>query len=358
MKTILCVVGVIAAIVLAMYLWTVAGNLVSAKSDEAMILGFLLYGVLIGLVVFSIVILVKRVKKSLKAKGINQNIVPILLIILMLGFASACTKVSPGYVGVKVYNYGHQKGVQDFPVRTGRVWFNPFTQDVYKFPTFLQTISWTKDRTEGSPNDDSITFNSVEGAVINADIAISYAIMAEKVPSLFVEFRQDAHTLTWGYVRSQVRDAFGRHGSRMRVVDIFGARKQELLTAVKSDLNEKLETRGFKFDMVSFIGGLRVDPKVESAINAVIEAMQRAVEAENKIKQSEAEAKQRIAAADGEAKAILAVAKAQAEANKLVAQSVSAQLINWEAIKKWNGILPQFTSGGIPLIQLPVPEKK
>lgn len=341
-----------AILIAAMYFWTTAANMVSAKNDESVVLGVLLFGVIIGLLLFSAYKALEALIKALGGQA--KKTLPLILMVLMISGLVGCTKVPPGYVGIKVYEYGSQKGVQDFPIKTGRVWYNIFTQSVEKFPTFMQTVVWTKDETEGSPNDDSITFNSVEGSVINADIGVSFQIEANMVPHLYVEFKQDAHGLTWGYVRSQVRDQFGRFASKMRVVDIFGSKKQELLDNVKSSLNANLQPKGFKFDMISFVGALRVAPEVQSSINAVITAMQKAVEAENKIRQTEAEAKQRFADAEGKAKSITIVAEAQAKANKILADSVSDKLINYETVLKWNGVLPQFTgTSGIPLIQLP-----
>lgn len=186
----------------------------------------------------------------------------VLCIGAVLTQGCSCTRVEPGYVGIKVNMYGSQKGVEDFPLETGRVWYNPWTEEVYKFPTFLQSVVWTRNMTEGSPIDESISFNSSEGASINTDIAISYSFDAEKVPDIFVEFRQSAEQITDVYMRSQVRDTFSRVASTMKNFEIFGEKKQELLQNVLLDLNERLEPRGFHFDMISIVGDMRADDRV------------------------------------------------------------------------------------------------
>jgi regulator of protease activity HflC (stomatin/prohibitin superfamily) len=267
---------------------------------------------------------------------------------------SACAKVEPGYVGIVVNQYGSQKGVSDFPIQTGRVWYNLFTEDVYLFPTFRQNVVWTRSLHEGSENDDSVTFNSIEGAVINADIALSYSLEAEKAPLAFVTFRKDIEHITHIYIRSEARDAISRHASTMKVIDIFGAKKQALLEAVKQDLNDNLGKVGFQFEMVSFIGGLRCDDKVMGSINATIEATQKAVEAQNKIVQATAEAEQAIATSNGEAQSILNVAKAQADANHMITASLTPELIKYKAIEKWNGTAPTVMGSGFEtLINIP-----
>jgi regulator of protease activity HflC (stomatin/prohibitin superfamily) len=273
----------------------------------------------------------------------------VALVLMSLG---GCTKVEPGYVGIKVNLYGKQRGVSDYPIVTGRVWYNPWTQEIYQFPTFLQNVVWTRAANEGSPTDESITFNSREGAIINADVGLSYAFDGNKVPELFVEFRQPAEVITNIYIRNKVRDALNREASRMSVTDIYGIKKQDLLNSVKQDLEEELAHKGVHFDTVSFTSGLRVPPQVEESINSAIEATQRAVEAQNKVAQSTAEAQQHIAEANGIAQSVMIKAKAQADANQLLNSSLTPMLIQYEALQKWNGTLPEVTSGAVPFINV------
>lgn len=285
-----------------------------------------------------------RFVRSLLTMNFTAPLFALCLVIL-----SGCTKVEPGYVGIKVNQYGDQKGVEDFPLVTGRVSFNPFTTDVYKFPTFRQNVIWDE-----ANDDESMTFNSIEGSVVNADVGLSYSIDPARVPELFVAFRKDIEEITDIYIRAEVRDSISRHAGAIKVTDIFGAGKQALLSAVEDDLNERLGSLGFHFEMVSFVGALRCDANVMQSINATIEATQFAISAQNKVVQSRAEADQAIETARGQAESILAVAKAQAEANKLVALSLTPDLVRWRAIERWNGVQPQFMSGEgmIPLVNV------
>lgn len=276
----------------------------------------------------------------------------LVVLFLIFGLASSCTKVEPGYVGIKVNQYGNQRGVQDFPIQTGRVWFNPLTQDVYKFPTFLQNVVWTASRTEGSPTDESITFNSEQGANLTADISISYKIEGDKVPEIFVEFRKPIAQITDVYIRNDVRNAFNDYASKMRAVDILGPGKQVLLDSVKASLNRSLGPKGFVFENVGFVGHIRPDPGVQNSINAVITANQQAIQAEAKVKQAEAEAQQMIAKARGDSASAVISAKGQAEANRLLRQSLTAALIQYQATLKWNGVLPSVTGSAIPMLNL------
>lgn len=264
------------------------------------------------------------------------------LLLLMAPGCAGCTRVEPGFVGIKVNMYGSQKGVEDFPLQTGRVWYNPFTEEVYTYPTFMQNMAWV--------DKESITFNSVEGSSISADVGINYTLEADKVPHLFIEFRQDINSITHGYLRNQVRDAFGRVAGTYKAIEIFGEKKQALLDAVKQDLEHKLREKGFSLDTVSFMSAPRADERVMQSINSVIEATQKAIEAENKVRQVEAEAKQSIATANGKAQSILAEAKAQAEANELLTKSITPELVRYRMLEKWDGVAPRVLGGDAQLL--------
>lgn len=260
------------------------------------------------------------------------------------------TIVEPGKAGIRVNMSGSERGVEDYPIKTGRVWFNPFTESVYEFPTFIQNARWT----QGGQKDESVTFNSFEGSPLNVDVGLAYQIDASKVPHIFVKFRQDADSLTHGYLRTKVSDCLNRHASEMKVTDIFGDGKTKLLDAVTKELKEELGPEGFHIDTISFISKFRVDAQVDAAINATITATQKAVEAENKIRQSEAEAKQAKAVAQGLADAVLIKAEADAKANRILNDSLSPTLLQYEAMKKWDGKLPTVTGGdgAVPFIQV------
>jgi regulator of protease activity HflC (stomatin/prohibitin superfamily) len=282
-------------------------------------------------------------------KKIGVGVVCLFLLLICIFGMSI---VEPGYVGIKVNLYGEKKGVQDYTLRTGAVWYSRVSEQVYEFPTFMQNAVWTKSSDEGSTIDESVTFNSSEGAVVNTDVALSYQIQAEKVPNIFVELRQDADYITHTYMRGKTRDALNRIASTMKVTDIFGEGKQRLLLETKKELERELGHKGFVIDMIAFVGEMRVDPKVEESINMTISASQKAIEAQNKVVQSKAEADQKIEEARGEAESITLVAKAKADANRILTESLSKELLQYEALQRWDGILPRVTGDTIPFIDV------
>lgn len=266
---------------------------------------------------------------------------------LCLLFSIGCSRqfVDPGNVGVQVNFYGEEKGVDDKVLTSGAYWYNSWTSNIYEYPTFMQQAVWTQSTTEGSPNDESISFNSSEGSPINVDVGVAYAFKAEKVPHVFKKFRQDANTITHGYLRSRVRDAFNEHASTYKAADIFGSGKVKLLKEVTETIKTQLNEEGFEIDNISFLSKFRVDSNLEAAINRTIQASQQAIEAENKVKQIEAEAQQAIAKAKGTSESVLLEAKAKAEANIILAKSITPELVQYEALQKWDGKMPTYMSG-------------
>jgi regulator of protease activity HflC (stomatin/prohibitin superfamily) len=344
MRTLLWTVGVIVGAVVIFAGFTKSCDLISAPSNAKVLIGFVILAMLIGLIIAGGVTVLKRL-----------GMLMLLVVVVAMG-NSGCTKVEPGWAGIRVKLYGSQRGVQDFPVITGRVWYNPWTEEIYQFPTYMQNVVWTAAMNEGAPRDESLTANSQEGVPFNFDVGVSYQIDATMVPHIFLKFRENASMLTNVYIRNQVRDFFSIEASKMPIMQIVGPEKQLLLERVLTDLRNKLGPDGIRFDNISIVGKMRLPPQVEDSINAVIEATQRALEAQNKVAQSTAEAQQRVAEANGIAQSTMIRAKAQADANQLLNSSLTSMLIQYEALQKWNGTLPQVTgSGGMPFVQLTPP---
>ncbi len=83
----------------------------------------------------------------------------------------------------------------------------------------------------------------------------------------------------------------------------------------------------------------------ERAVEDKQVAQQQALKAENDLRRIQVEAEQRIAQA-----------KAEAEAIRIQSDALQQNqgLIKLEAVKKWNGILPQYMLGNsVPFIELP-----
>jgi regulator of protease activity HflC (stomatin/prohibitin superfamily) len=291
-------------------------------------------------------------------RTLKRVLLGVVLVIGLVIFATTTiTRIDPAHVGIRVKLAGSDRGVQDIPVVTGWVFFNPLTEQIISFPTSIQNVVWTQSAHEGAVHDESITFSSSEGVNINADIGLSFSIEPSKAPHLYLRFRKtDLMELANGYVRNAVREAFSDIASRMLVQDIYGTGKHKLVADVTRKLNDVLGPDGFLIAQLTINGALRLPENVAQAINRAMEATQNAIQAENRVRQVRAEADQAIAEshgqaeaarqrAQGEADAVLIRAHADAKANEIIRLSASGTVLQWRALERWDGKLPLMQSG-------------
>ena len=276
----------------------------------------------------------------------------VALAVLMLGTVAACSTVPAGHVGVKVFLLGGSKGVDSEELGVGRYWIGP-NEDLYIFPTFMQNYVWTKDPAEGSSNDESISFQTADGMTANADVGISYSIDPSKVTQIFQTYRRGVDEITDTFLRNMVRDALVKQASNKPIEYVYGAGKADLMASVQKDVSAQVGSLGIKIDKIYWIGEIRLPPTVIDSINAKNAATQMAQQRQNEVAQAKAEADKKIEDARGTAESILRVADAQAKANKLLAQSLTPEFVQYQAITKWDGILPKFTgSAAVPFVDV------
>lgn len=270
----------------------------------------------------------------------------ILVLFVMMFILAGCDNVPVGNVGIIVHKLGGAKGVDSEEVGVGRYWLG-LNDELYIFPTFTQNHVWTKDRTEGSPNDDSFTFQTKEGLNVNTDVGIAYHIEPTKINTVFQRYRKGAEEITNVVLRNSIRDAFNKSASVVDIESVYGAGKAKLMEDVISRVKTDLEPIGIIVENVFLVGNMRLPETVVEAINAKIGATQKAAQRENEVAQAKAEADKAIETARGEAQSKLAIAKAEAEAIKLKGDALkdNPKLAELAAIEKWNGQLPQYMLG-------------
>ena len=274
----------------------------------------------------------------------------IMAVLVMLSLA-ACTKVPAGNVGVKFDLYGSDKGVTGEVVGPGKYWLG-WNEEMYLFPTFTQNYVWTAGQDEGSFNNESITFQDKDGTQLNADVGISYAISPEKADTIFQKYRKRVDEITDTYIRNMVRDAINSETSRMDVAEIYGQGKEELMNRVTKRVKSQVEEIGIVIEKIYWIGAMRLPTAITNAINAKIEATQKAQQRENELQTATAQAQIARETARGEADARIIQATAEARANTLISNSITKTLVDYKALDRWDGALPQVTGGAMPMLNL------
>jgi regulator of protease activity HflC (stomatin/prohibitin superfamily) len=285
--------------------------------------------------------------------------------ILYVG-CSATMRVDAGHVGIRVKLAGSDRGVQDMPVVTGWVVFNPLTEQIVLFPTSVQNVVWTQSTHEGKAFDESITFSSSEGVNVNADIGLSFHIEPGLAPKLYGRFRlNDLEKLSDGYMRNTVREAYNDVGSRLSVQEIYGLGKSKMLSEVSQKCHDVFGKDGIVIDQLTINGALRLPQNVVDAINRAMEATQKALESKNRVAQVEAEATQAVTQAhgaaeaarqkaQGDADALLIRARGEAQANEIIRLSTTPAVLQYRALEHWDGKLPEYNAGQLPMLTFDV----
>jgi regulator of protease activity HflC (stomatin/prohibitin superfamily) len=252
--------------------------------------------------------------------------------------------ISPGYVGVVVDLLGDTKGVEPKELHVGMHWVAPW-KSVYSFPIFEQNTKWEGEK-------EGFDFQTTEGMAVAADVGITFHLRPESIPVIFQRYRRGMEEITHTFIRNFIRDAINKSASRINIEDLYGSGKEAFFDEVEKHVRADLSPIGIDITRIYLIGRFHFPPRVIEALNSKIEANQRAQQRENELREAEAEAKKQIAKAEGGAKCAILQAEAEAKANLVLAQSVTPELIQWQAVQRWDGHLPHVTSGAVPFIDI------
>lgn len=233
----------------------------------------------------------------------------------------SCTRIDAGYEGILIKQYGTEKGVQDVTLVTGRVTYNPWTEDVVQIPTFVQTVDY-----------ESFTVNAKDGSVFNVDPTVSFKIVPGASPMIYQKYRKDMEQIINITLYNYVKDAFRIQFNKYTTDDIISKREQ-FESNVQNYLIKELESEGFHLEQLT--SGLAYPKSIVEAIDSKNQAVQKAMQAENQLKVAEANAKIK-----------LVEAQAEAEANKMRQQTLTPLLIQQQFIERWDGKTPLY--GNVP----------
>lgn len=291
------------------------------------------------------------------------------VVIAIIGIVVAkLEKIPPGHVGVSVRKCG-DSGVKKESIPTGYYWRELFCEEVVTYPTSVQSLILTSNHHEGkggpdgAEEDQSITVTSVEGLPINIDLAFSFTLDPVKVPAIYEKWRMNVDLIEHLFIRQTIREASQDTFAQYTAQQLYSDKKETARAEVEAFLVKKLTPHGFIPTQLTLN---RIEPpaSVVQAINSKVEMTQQAQRASAEVQKKQAEAAQAVAVAEGQAKAARAIAEgeaqaitlkaeAQAKANKILSESLTPSLIDYQRAIRWDGKLPTVTSGVIPMMQVP-----
>lgn len=246
---------------------------------------------------------------------------------------SSCTTVDSGEIGIRFHkfsgssdNYGGVEGTCK-----GFVWYNPFTESIFTYPTMVQRKNYEK-----------FTVNAKDASVFTMDPMIAYHINPDKACDIFVKYRKPIEELENGYIRTCIYEAYRTCGNAY-TSDSLMSNRAKFEADVRTRLEKSLAKEGFIVD--EFTSAITPPKSLSDMIDAKNRAVQASLKAENLVKEAEANAKIAVAKAKGEGNAMRIKADAEAYYNKAIAASLTQYVVMEDYIEKWDGHLPTISGG-------------
>lgn len=245
------------------------------------------------------------------------------------------TTVDTGHRGVKV-RFGEVIG-EGLP--EGLYFVNPLTTDIRNIDTRVQ--SW-------NANTQAYT-RDVQQATLQ--FVLNYRLDPNSAHIVFQQVGGDwAAKLIGQVVLEEMKREVGQH----EAVDLISQRDTAART-IEKNVTALLARRnvivtGFQLTNIDYTN------EFEHAVEAKVIAQQNAIEEQNRTVQVREKANQQIETAKGNAESTILNAKAEAESIEIRARALerNAKLVEWEAVQKWNGTLPQYMMGNaVPFINVP-----
>jgi regulator of protease activity HflC (stomatin/prohibitin superfamily) len=276
----------------------------------------------------------------------------VVLVTALFLLPSTVTYVNPGYVGIVIHRAGG--GVDKTPLGPGLHFRNPLTTGIEEYPVFMQTLVLAKSSNEGSRYNDEINVNSREGQPISLDVSMSFELDPDKAPNLYSTFRRDIEQIQHSYVKQAIRQALQEVIGNEEIAAVIGPKKADAVNHTQTLLSQRLAQYGIVVKQFT-INELRAPASVIEAINQKNVMQQQALTAQNELQKNQFQAQGDSIKAAGQAKAILSLAESQAKANELLSRSITANLVQYEMAKKWDGKMPQVSGSSMPMLQLGKP---
>lgn len=264
--------------------------------------------------------------------------------------ATACSNVEYGNVGIVFDRYGNNKGVQQEVVQPGTFFLNPFTQELYTFPTTTETVQFCSEAEGGA-----VQLQTAGGGTVTVCIATNYTIEETKVPIFFEKFKSraagdksPADTVASSYYKQRLKDEMNRAAKAFSPFEML-MNQDKVLQAALAVLRPEFDHFGFVIESVSYTSPLVFPDAVQTSINATLASTQAAEKAKQDYLKAEAENK--VAILNNERDNLIKVQDAEADAKAMDVRGEAIRrnpsVLQQDAITKWNGALPVYlTSGG------------
>ena len=298
----------------------------------------------------------------MSSKGFVGGIVTGLILIITVILLMICTvRVPVGYEGVVCNNANG--GVQEQTLKTGWHVVAP-TKSVKMFTVSNEQLILTRDKREGSKDDESFRVASADNASIAISFQMSYRYKPDTLVKTYKNFKgMNGEDIVAQRVQTVLKSRVSEVTTDYSLMELYSGNRAEINDKLTDYLNDKFGSQ-FGLEVIdASIIDVHPDKQLKTAINNRIEAQQKAdqakaeqetakVKAETEKIEAEKDAAVKVINAQAEADAILAKADAEAEANRKINESLTGNIIKQKYIEKWDGHLSTVSGGSTPIVNI------
>lgn len=232
----------------------------------------------------------------------KSNFLKISILLLIVALFSSCAVVRPGEVGVKT-TLGKLKEKVYEP---GLVGVNPFTSQIIRVPT--RTVN----------REVKLNLPSREGLNVSSEISILYHIQADQAPNVISNIGPNYEEIM---ILSVFRSAAADICAKFYAKDMHSGKRGEIEERIRAHMDSLLSERGFVIEAV-LMKSISLPPGLYEAIEDKLEAEQEAQRMEFVLQRERQEAERIKIEAEG-----------VRDAQKVLADGLSAPIIQWRSLE-------------------------
>lgn len=256
--------------------------------------------------------MIKKMKKSLS-----------ILFLALSVYGCGCEQVDTGFRGIKT-QFGK---IQGEPLSEGLHWYNPLSESIKEIDVREHNINGEADSFTKDTQKVKITF------------VMTYYPDPTKIHLIYQNLGDKwMDKIVLPATLGAIKDTVGKY-----VADDLVGKREEAKDSAEREITETLKKRDVVVTRLDFTH-LDFEDAYEKAVEDKVVAVQRAAEAKNKTIHVQETAKQTVIEAEAEAQSMLIRSQALSQ-NK--------NLVEYEAVQKWDGKLPTYMMGNsTPFIKL------
>lgn len=232
--------------------------------------------------------------------------------------------IDTGKVGVQ---YSYKGGVKDETLGQGVHFINPLLK-VKEFTIGNEQLVLSKDKRDGSEDDDSFKVATSDDASISISFQMSYRYKPETVVDTYKKFKgMDGEDIVEQRVKTVLKSKISEVTTDYSMMNLYSGNRSEINNKITKYLNEEFSNEyGIEVLDASIID-VHPDDKLKEAIDARVKALQEKQQAEAEQEKVKVQKETEKIQAQADAEISLTKAKAEAEANRLKSESVTDELI-------------------------------